>query len=39
MARRGFMALSLPFDEAACDRFAQALEEVVSAQQAVLPRR
>ena len=39
MARRGFMALSLPFDEAACDRFAQALGESVSAQQAVLPRR
>ena len=38
MARRGFVALSLPFDDAACDQFAEALGEVVTAQQAVLPK-
>ena len=39
MARRGFMALSLPFDDGACDRFAQVLEQVVGARRAVLPVR
>lgn len=39
MARRGFMALSLPFDDGACDRFAQVLEQVVGARRAVLPAR
>ena len=39
MARRGFMALSLPFGEAECDQFAQALEAVVNSQRGVLPRR
>ena len=37
MARRGFMALSLPFGEAECDQFTQALDEVVTARRAVLP--
>jgi glutamate-1-semialdehyde 2,1-aminomutase len=37
MARRGFMALSLPFDDAACNTFAEALQDVVHTQRAVLP--
>ena len=39
MARRGFMALSLPWGEAECDQFVQALQDVVTAQRAVLPAR
>ncbi len=38
MARRGFMARSLPFGDGACARFAQALEEVIAARRSVLPR-
>ncbi|MFT3779838.1 MAG: aminotransferase class III-fold pyridoxal phosphate-dependent enzyme [Ottowia sp.] len=37
MARRGFMALSLPFDDAACDAFAAALEDVVNVHRPLLP--
>lgn len=36
-ARRGFMALSLPFDEAACDVFAAALDEALAAHRGVWP--
>ena len=36
-ARRGFVALSLPFDDTACDQFAFALDEVVQARRALLP--
>ena len=39
MARRGFVALSLPFDEAACDRFVSALDGAVQAHRALLPIR
>lgn len=39
MARRGFMALSLPFGDAECDQFVRALEAVVTAHRSVLPRR
>ena len=39
MARRGFVALSLPFGEAECDLLASTLDEVVTHCRAVLPGR
>ena len=39
IARRGFMALSLPFGEAEVDAIVGVLDEVVSARRAVLPAR
>ncbi|MEO8858143.1 MAG: aminotransferase class III-fold pyridoxal phosphate-dependent enzyme [Burkholderiaceae bacterium] len=38
MARRGFVALSLPFGEEQADAFAAALEDAVTAHAQVLPR-
>lgn len=37
IARRGFVALSLPFDELACDAFVAALDEVAGRCKPVLP--
>jgi glutamate-1-semialdehyde 2,1-aminomutase len=39
MARRGLVALSLPFGDAEADRFLAALEETLDAYRAVLPGR
>ncbi len=39
MARRGFMALSLPFGEAQVDQLVAALADVVEARRELLPRR
>ncbi|MFZ4756617.1 MAG: aspartate aminotransferase family protein [Burkholderiaceae bacterium] len=39
MARRGFMALSLPFGEAELDTLVDALDEVAAMRRAVLPAR
>ncbi len=39
LARRGFMALSLPFGDAQADQFAAALQEVLDTRRDVLPRR
>ena len=36
MARRGFMALSLPFDDAAADTLVDAMQEVVQRRRALL---
>ncbi len=38
LARRGLMALSLPFDDAQCEVFAAALASVLQVHGAVLPR-
>ena len=37
MARRGFVALSLPFGDAQADQFVAAVDEIVSARRDVLP--
>ncbi len=39
MARRGFMALSLPFGDPEANRLAQALESIVRTRKALLPAR
>lgn len=39
LARRGFVSLSLPFGDAECDRFTDALGDVLDEHRAVLPRR
>ncbi|MFP5477193.1 MAG: aspartate aminotransferase family protein, partial [Gammaproteobacteria bacterium] len=39
MARRGMIALSLPFGDAECDTLAAAFEDVVLTHRDVLPRR
>jgi glutamate-1-semialdehyde 2,1-aminomutase len=39
LAKRGYMALSVPFDEAACEAMLRAFEGVIEARRQVLPAR